>query len=245
MRVLIVDDEPLARSRLNRLLADIHDVEVIGSAENGAEAVRLVTVDKPDLVFLDINMPIKNGIQAAREIAAMGQHPPAIIFCTAYDEYALEAFEVQASAYLMKPVNRNELQKALDKAAPLTQLHLNKLIDMEGDSRAAQIAVQRFGSIENHALADFLYFRAEQKQVVGGLVSGPEVILDQSLKALENKFSEYFVRAHRSVLVNKSKISKLSRDDKGRPLLWLSGCDQPFQVSRRHLTTVKQCFSSP
>jgi len=244
IRVVIVDDEPLARSRLTRLLAEIDDVDVVGVGQNGLEAVNLVRTLNPDLVFLDINMPVKNGIEAAGEIAAERVLPPAIIFCTAYDEYALEAFKLQASAYLMKPVNQAELQQAVHKAAPLTQLHLNKLIEFQDSSRVAQIAVQRFGTIENHSLDDFIYFRAEQKQVVAGLVDGQEVVLDQSLKTLEEKYGDRFIRAHRSVLVNKSQISKLIRDEKGHAHLQLKNHDQTFKVSRRHLTKVKQCFDS-
>lgn len=244
IRVLVIDDEPLARSRLSRLLAEIDDVDVVGVGENGLEAVNLVRTLNPDLVFLDINMPVKNGIQAAHDIAAEQVLPPAIIFCTAYDEYALEAFKLQASAYLMKPVNQAELRQAVHKAAPLTQLHLNKLIELQDRSRVAKIAVQQFGTIENHSLDDFLYFRAEKKQVVAGLVAGHEVVLDQSLKTLEANYGDRFVRAHRNVLVNKLQISKLIRDDKGHAQLLLKDHDRPIKVSRRHLSKVKQCFDS-
>ena len=124
IRTIIVDDEPLARSRLLRLLAPQSVVDVIAEAVNGQEAVNLVKQLKPDLVFLDIQMPIKTGLQAAQEISQLQQQKPAIVFCTAYDQYAVEAFKTQAVAYLLKPVSTEDLQEAITKATQVSQLQL-------------------------------------------------------------------------------------------------------------------------
>ena len=109
--MLIVDDESLARIRLQRLLEKIEGVEIVGQAANGADAVTLAGECLPDIVLMDIRMPVLDGIQAAERISAMTP-PPAVIFCTAFDDFALRAFDAQASAYLLKPVNAEELAQA-------------------------------------------------------------------------------------------------------------------------------------
>ena len=123
MKLLIVDDEPLARARLQRLLEQQGDCEVVAQAGNGEQAVAAFNQFSPDVVLMDIRMPVMDGLQAARHLANSEQ-PPAVIFCTAYDDYALEAFEANAVDYLLKPVNRDKLSLALNKAQRLNRVQL-------------------------------------------------------------------------------------------------------------------------
>ena len=242
IRTLIVDDEPLARNRLNRLLSEISSIEVLAMADNGQQAIELVRTMQVDLVFLDINMPIKNGLQAATEIVTEQAKPPAIIFCTAYDEYAIEAFKTQAVAYLMKPISKETLQQAIDKATKLNQLQINHLLNANAEQDQTLVAIQQAGFIQNYALDDLLYFRAEKKHVVAGLRDGKEVVIDYTLKTLETEYPDYYLRIHRNCLVNKSCIRSLMRDEQGSYVL-LNDTHQRFMVSRRHLAGVKRCFA--
>ncbi|NND00517.1 MAG: response regulator transcription factor [Gammaproteobacteria bacterium] len=243
IRALVVDDEPLARSRLRRLLGD-QSVMVVAEGENGQQAIDLVNRYDVDIVFLDINMPFKDGLQAALEIVREHAQPPAIVFCTAYGEYAIEAFKVHAAAYLLKPVNPEDLQLALRKASALTQLQIRNLLHSEANQGPTTLSIKHAGFIENHPIDDLLYFRAEQKQVVARINDGKELVVAQSLKSLEAEYGKYCIRIHRNLLVNKSRMLRLFRDREGQTNLALKGCEQSFAVSRRNLADVKRCFET-
>ena len=242
IRTLIVDDEPLARSRLKRLLSTVRDVEVIAMLENGQQAVDTVKQLEVDLILMDINMPHKNGLLAAREIVEQNEQAPAIIFCTAYDEYALQAFDAHAASYLLKPVDQAQLEQAVRKAASLSQLQLKSLQQASVASADAKLAIQHSGFIENHSVEQILYFRAEAKQVVAGILDAGEVIVYRTLKELESELEGYFVRVHRNTLVNRQRLEKFVRNEQGQVTVELSGCSEPIMVSRRHLPEVKKCF---
>jgi two-component system response regulator AlgR len=126
MRILVCDDEALARERLVRLLRDVPDCEVVGEAENGREALTKVEALDPDLILLDIRMPIMDGIACAEALARL-DNPPAVIFITAFDEHALAAFQVEAVGYLLKPVRREQLNEALARAARLNRAQLQQI----------------------------------------------------------------------------------------------------------------------
>jgi two-component system response regulator AlgR len=140
MRILVCDDEALARERLVRLLRDVPDCEVVGEAENGREALTKVEALDPDLILLDIRMPIMDGIACAEALARL-DNPPAVIFITAFDEHALAAFQVEAVGYLLKPVRREQLNEALARAARLNRAQLQQI--KEKVSSTAKVDARR------------------------------------------------------------------------------------------------------
>nr|WHW29628.1 putative autolysis response regulater LytR (response regulator transcription factor) [uncultured bacterium] len=238
--VIIIDDERLARQRLQRLLSQIDGVQVIALGENGQQAVNLVQHHQPDLVFLDINMPLKDGLTAAKEIIEMQAQPPAIVFCTAYDQFAVEAFKTQAAAYLLKPVSQQDLRVAIAKAGRLSQLQISSLLDQQAP--AVSVNVQQGELIVQRAATDFKYFRSEDKNVYGGLKDGSEVLVDYTLKMLQEKLAVEFVRVHRNSLLNVAALAALGRDDHGQASVTMQECTRVFPVSRRHLAGVRKCF---
>lgn len=241
IRTVIADDEPLARARLNRLLSQNESIEIVGVAENGSQAVELSLQHKPDLIFLDIQMPIKTGITAAKEIVDQSNNSPSIVFCTAYDEYAINAFELNAAAYLLKPVSAGDLNNAVKKASQLSRLQLAAMADLE---KPKTVVISQHGTMQRINLDEVCYFRSEEKQVIGGLLSGDEIIVDLTLSELEQKYSESLLRLHRSCLVNRDKLKALVKED-GHDFVELNDCSQRFAVSRRSLVEVKNAFKTP
>lgn len=236
---VIVDDEPLARARLQRFMQSMDGIDLLATGENGQEALELTIAHKPDVLLLDIEMPVMNGLDAAETILKQVPKPPAIIFCTAYENYALEAFTTNAVGYLLKPVSFEKLNEQLLKAQRLTRLQLNR-VQEQGDQHDV-INVAQPGYLAKLPIADILYFRAEDKAVVAGLID-KEVVVAYSLKHLEQKLADSFVRVHRSALVNNRFLDKLVKNDEGLDIVSLQSSDAEFVVSRRHLTKVKSYF---
>ena len=235
---LVVDDEPLARSRLKRLLNDLN-VDVVAEGADGKQALQLLAKHPVDMLFIDINMPILNGLDAATEISNVVEQPPSIVFCTAYDDYAIQAFKTNASSYLLKPVNRDELAEVISRAAQVNRLQLNNL---DSPKTPTTLAIGADQSIENIDLENIGYFRSVDKHVFALLAERGEVLIDFTLKELESKFGQSFVRCHRNALLNRSYLAKLTRDEDGKPFVHMKNCEVVFQVSRRHLADVKRCF---
>ena len=183
MRILIVDDEKLARERLTRMLQAMEETrhEVVGEAGNGVEAVALADQTQPDVVLLDIRMPGMDGLETARHFTDF-EEPPAVIFCTAYEEHAVEAFDLQAVGYLLKPVRRENLQAALEKARRLNKAQIAALSDTDKQRRTHISARTRRG-IELIAVDDVRYFQADQKYVTVRHGAG-EIIIDETLREL-------------------------------------------------------------
>ena len=200
MRALIVDDEPPARERLRRLLEEIDEVAVVGEAANGAEALELCAALDPDVVLLDVRMPGMDGIEAARHLDAL-EEPPAVIFTTAYDEHALEAFETQAVGYLLKPVRREKLARAIRHAARVAgpQLLAGRRAGA-ARRRRSQICARLGEQLRLIPVEDIYYFAADQKYVTVRHRGGSDLI-DESLRALADEFAPDFVRIHRNSLV--------------------------------------------
>jgi two-component system response regulator AlgR len=232
-RILIVDDEAPARERLRRLVGEFEDFEVIGEAGNGAEALERCADVDPDIVLLDVRMPGMSGLEAARHLTAL-EDPPAVIFTTAYDEYALEAFETQAVGYLLKPVRREKLARALRHAGRVSPPRLAKLADAAQLSKRREQICARLGEqLRLIPVENIHYFLAGQKYVTVRHRGGRDLI-DEPLKSLGEEFSPDFVRIHRNALVAESHISAVERTDDSQHFVRIRECGDVLQVSRRH-----------
>lgn len=236
--VLIVDDEPLARARLARQLEGLQRCTLLGEAADAEAALAQVEALDPDLVLMDIEMPGDSGLVLAEKLSAR-EHPPAMIFCTAHDEFALPAFATAATGYLLKPVAREQLAAAIDKLQRLSKPQRRVAATGKlGESPRPQIkAVSRRG-VELLPVDSIRCLIADSKYVVAHHEGG-ETILDESLKDLEREFGDTFVRVHRNALVSRHFIAGLSRDSGGYRVM-LSGSEQRPQVSRRLLPTIRE-----
>ena len=238
MKILIVDDEKLARERLHRLLQEIDADSDIIQAENGLIALQQTEQHNPDIVLLDIRMPGMDGIETANKLSQL-ETPPAIIFITAYDEYALEAFESQAIAYLLKPVRKEKLDKALRSAKRLNRVQLQTLKLENKEAEKQTLSVRIHSGVRQIELDDIFYFQAEQKYVTVKYCDG-EVLIEESLKSLENRFAEKFIRIHRNALISKNQLKAIRKDQQGRYLTELKDSDDKLEVSRRHVAAVRK-----
>lgn len=236
--LLIVDDEAPARERLARLVAEIDGWASAGTCVSGAEALEAVARERPDVVLLDIEMPGMSGIEVAHRLAALGA-PPAVVFTTAYDQFALDAFDSRAAGYVLKPVRRERLAAALE--------HAGRLADAlgAGDAEAGagrrarnQIAIRVRDELRVVKLEDIRYFQAEQKYTIVHHPGGEDLI-EESLKQLEQEFAESFVRIHRSLLVAIAEIARLERLDDGSYCIRLRSDAATLPVSRRQITELK------
>ena len=247
MNVLIVDDEPLARERLSRMVGELEGCRVLQPcASNGEEALALIDSLKPDVVLLDIRMPGLDGLQVAARLCERDA-PPAVIFCTAHDEFALEAFQVSAVGYLVKPVRVEALAAALKQAERPNRVQLAALTrppQAPGQGPRSHISARTRKGIELIPLEQVIYFVADHKYVTLRHEGG-EVLLDEPLKALEDEFAARFVRIHRNALVALERIERLQRTPLGHFQLYLRGLgDEALTVSRRHVAGVRKLMQS-
>ena len=243
MKVLIVDDEAPARDRLSSLLAGSDEHEVVGEAANGEQALEIAGVAAPDVILLDIRMPGMNGIETAHHFNTF-EFPPAIIFTTAYDEYAIEAFDARAIGYVLKPVRRERLNRALEQAARLSNLALSEVAKRSGISdRRKHICVRAQDELKLIPVRDVFYFHADQKYVRVHHENGVDLI-DDSLKNLEEEFGDEFVRIHRSALIAVRQIDSLKKTRDGQSLVTLRDAaqdeDGSLVISRRHVANVRR-----
>lgn len=234
MNVLIVDDEKPARERLRHLLAELPDIETVGEAADGLQALENLARQATDVVLLDIRMPELDGLAVARQLASQPR-PPAVIFVTAYGEHALEAFETHAVDYLVKPVRGERLAKALQAARRLTRAQLQALSDAPPKGRQ-QLLARVAGKTRLVAIEDVLFFRAEDKYVSVHHLGG-EFVIEDALKGLEEEFGARFVRIHRNALVAVAAVVGLEKTAHGHQLLLKDGTR--LDVSRRHVRQVK------
>lgn len=228
MRIAIVDDEPLARARLAALLRDCEGAEVVASVGDGDAALAVCAQAHPDLLLLDIAMPGLDGIGVARRLAALPD-PPQLVFCTAWEEHALAAYELRAADYLLKPVRVERLREALARAQALRQR----------TPAAATLLAQVHGAPVRIPLADVLYLTADDKYVTAHRATG-EVLLEQSLKAIEEAFPERFVRVHRGCLIPVERLLGLRRDTDGVLRALITGSTATPEISRRNLAAVRK-----
>jgi two-component system response regulator AlgR len=239
MRVLVVDDEPLARERLQRFVEMVPNAELVGVGVNGVDAVLLSERQHPDVLLIDIKMPVMDGLEAAAKIMQQ-EEPPAIIFCTAFEEHALEAFRVNAVNYLVKPIVAEQVVQALEDAKRLTQAQIHSVSRYQYLPR--YLALSRDGNLEKLLVSDIICFRTDGKLVVAH--AGSEVVVDYTLKELEDLLGRQFVRVHRSALVSVTHITRVHRRENGKHEVAVEGLDDRIDVSRRHLKDVKQAFAA-
>ncbi len=239
MKLLIADDEPLARRRVCDLIQDLGTHEVLAQASDGREACELAAALQPDAVILDIAMPVMDGLEAARHLASLPQ-PPAVVFCTAYDEHALAAFDAHAVDYLVKPIRAERLAQALDRAQ---RLRLEPVTLPSSGGRRSHLSARMRGSLRLIPLREVLYLQADEKYVVVHHAHGEDLI-DDSLKSLEAEFGELFIRVHRNCLVAADEIRELTRDSEGQEVVALRHTPALLEVSRRCLPAVRQRLKS-
>ncbi|HTP39735.1 MAG TPA: LytTR family DNA-binding domain-containing protein [Steroidobacteraceae bacterium] len=241
-RILIVDDEPLARERLRSLLATLPGTTLAGEAAAGDEAVVKAQALRPDVVLLDVRMPGMNGLEAARHMALL-DNPPAIIFTTAYDAYALEAFEAAAVGYLLKPVRSEKLAAALERAARFGQAQWEQIAGPQAPQPDARthIAIKVREGMRLVPLRDIYCFIADQKYTTVRHTGGSDLIED-SLRALELEFPAQFVRVHRNALVNAQRIAAIERSAEGQYAVVLQDLDEQIPVSRRLAGELRERF---
>jgi two-component system, LytTR family, response regulator AlgR len=242
MKIVIVDDEPLARERLRRLIQEFPGYEVVGEAANGEQALAVVRDQQPDLVLLDIRMPGQDGLQVARQLAEE-KLPPAVIFTTGFAEHALSAFDANATAYLLKPVRKEKLREALQRAtrpSRATQLRLESAESRP--KREFVLATTREGLVRVPS-EDIVYFLADLKYTTVHHLHG-EVLIEESLKTLEEDFAPWFLRIHRKALVATRFILSLERGrGEEHHLVRLRHATQLLPVSRRRLAEVRRALT--
>jgi two-component system response regulator AlgR len=238
LKVILADDEPLARARLASLLDDLAGelaTEVVAEAADGASALARAAELPADVILLDIQMPGLSGLEAARHIAALPA-PPAIIFVTAYDEHAVRAFELRALDYLLKPVRRERLREALSRLRPLARADAEALVP-----RRSHFAVVEPGRVWRVPVADVLYLRAELRYVTAR-TREREYLLDESLVKLEEEFGDVFLRIHRNCLVARRHLLGFQRqagEGEGHWLALLRDWPERLPVSRRQAHVAK------
>lgn len=240
MNVLIVDDEPLARERLSRMILAMGGFRVVGQAGNGQEAIKVARDTSPDVVFMDVRMPGMDGLAAAQHLAELDP-PPAVIFCTAYDDYAVEAFSSEAVGYLLKPVKQADLETALNRARRVNKAQLAELQQTPGVvlGGRSHISAKNRRGMELVPVSEVRLFLADHKYVSAYHGDG-EALLDETLKELETEFEGRFIRIHRNALVAISHIEGVERSQDGLNYVRLKGLDIRPQVSRRHIAPLKK-----
>jgi len=243
MKVLIVDDEQPARDRLRQILADEDGYDVVGEAGNGIEALDVAGRVSPDIVLLDIRMPGMDGIETAHHLNSMDT-PPAVVFTTAYDEYAIDAFEARAIGYVLKPVRRSRLTGALEQATRLVGSTLSAAAaEANLDMQRRHVCAHAHGELKLIPVDEITSFSADQKYVSVDHDNGHDLI-DDSLKSLEAEFGDRFVRIHRGALIAVARIDRIERNAEGKSRVVLRDHsqvdDKELIISRRHVAEVKR-----
>ena len=236
MNILITDDEELARVRLSALVEDLGHT-VVGEASHGEQALQMCESLNPDTILLDIRMPGMDGIETARHLMVL-ENPPAIIFVTAFDQHALQAFETNAVDYLLKPIRKERLEESLNKAGRLNRVQLAQVSDEQQQVRS-HICTRSRNRICLVPVHKIIFFMADQKYI--SVVSDDgEVLIEESLKSLEDEFNERFIRIHRNALVAKEFILSMEKSSSGGHFLLMKDTDKKLEVSRRHVPGVRK-----
>jgi two-component system response regulator AlgR len=244
LTVFVVDDEAPARARLKELLFDCSSqlpLEVVGEAANGIEALELLAETRPDVILIDIRMPLMDGIELARHIRKLPDQP-AIIFTTAYDSYALKAFELHAMDYLLKPIRLGRLYDALKHARNAVPPSIEVLQELLPEPRK-NLSIHERGKVVLIPIEDVLYLRAELKYVTVRTAER-DYLIEEALSMLEKEYANRFVRIHRNCLVSREAIEgfeKITDTENGEPhwAVKLKGLDEKLPISRRQQYIVK------
>ncbi len=240
MNLLVVDDEPLAQKRLQHMLEKLPQISDIYVANNGIQAINLCQEHDMDVVLLDIRMPGIDGLETAQHLTQL-EKVPAIIFTTAYGEYALEAFNVHAVDYLLKPVRQEKLEASLARVCQLNSAQINAI---KSDPAArTNIAAKISGNVKLIPVADILFFQADQKYVTVKYLNG-ETVIEDTLKELQTEFENQFIRVHRNALVAKKYINGIHKNNDGHSFVTLQDCDDMLEISRRHLSTIRKLIAN-
>jgi len=249
LRTLIVDDEPIARKILREELASFDEIEIIGEADNGALALEKISADRPDLVLLDLQMPVMGGLEVVRNLRR-GTHMPVIIIVTAYDKYALEAFEAGAIDYLLKPVGEKRLAEAVHRAKRMTEreaaerlAQLQQIPDKPAVPQARRI-VGRIGEEYFLLSADEIYAFQADGEIVWIITAKKKYLATQALKVLDQRLKNTsFRRIHRNALVNVDHVRKMSALSSQRWLITLAN-DQEFIASKRQAGSIRELLKA-
>ena len=231
LRILIIDDEAPARNRLRRMLAEVPAVLVAGEAATGQEALRLIPHKEPDVLLLDISMPGMDGMTLAKTLQDQDKSP-AIIFCTAWSDQAVQAFECDAVDYLVKPVRAERLVTALDKARRF-------IAKVDAGVNGPFLRSTLGGNVSLFPLSNVICAYAEDKYTTVIHENG-SIVIDQSLLELENEYADMLVRIHRGTLVAIKRIRGLDKNSDGSHYLQLEGSEDRPQVSRRNLAAIRK-----
>jgi len=243
LRVFIVDDETPARNRLRELLDDCNEqlpLVVVGEAANGQEALDKLAETPADVVLLDIRMPQMDGIELARHLCKL-LRPPVFIFTTAYDAYAIKAFELHAIDYLLKPIRLGRLFDALSRARNAVPVQTEVLRELLPEARK-HLSIHERGKIHLIPIEAVLFMRAELKYITVRTAER-EYLIEESLTALEKEFATRFIRIHRNCLVAKDAIVGFERGGEEGESGWqvrLKGLDERMAISRRQQYIVKE-----
>lgn len=238
-KILVVDDEYLARARLIALLSELEVGVIIGEAENGVEALELIEQHQPDIVLMDIRMPRMDGLEAAQQLDEH-EHGPAVIFTTAYGDHALEAFEAQALDYLLKPIKKERLEAAITRAQKMTQSILSSFQHetLNQPSAREYISAHHQGEITRIPVEEILVLHADQKYTEV-ITSEETYLIDTPLKKLEEEFHDQFLRIHRNTLVAKMAIDAFEKAH-DQAEIRMRGLQKTFPVSRRLQSRVRK-----
>jgi len=243
IKLIIADDETPARNRLRDLLSDIADVSIVAEAQNGKEAIELAETHQADVLLLDIRMPLMDGIEAAQHAQKLA-HKPNIIFTTAFDAYAIKAFDLNAIDYLLKPIRQERLETAINKVRALQPAQIEALKPLQ--NQRSHFSIHERGRVLLVPIADVIYLRAEQKYVTVRTAER-EYLLEESLTQLESEFAALLVRLHRNCLVAKGYITGFEKrqgiNELGQAeqqwVALLKGVPETIAVSRRQQHIIK------
>jgi two-component system LytT family response regulator len=245
LRTLIVDDEPIARRVLREELELIEGVEIIGEADNGKKALDQIAEHKPDLVLLDLQMPTMGGLDVVRDLKH-GSHMPVIVVVTAYDKFAIQAFEAGAIDYLLKPVGQERLAQAVERAKRLNgRQTFERVAQLQeiGEPSSPQRAKRIVGRLGSEYSADEIHAFQAEGELVWIITAKRKYLATQTLKVLQERLaSTSFRRIHRNALVNVDHIRKMSALSSQRWLITLSN-NQEFVASKRQARAVRQLLN--
>ncbi|MES2448212.1 MAG: response regulator [Bacteroidota bacterium] len=234
-KTIIIDDEQLARQRIKRLLKEYDEVDIVAEAENGQEGLTIIEQLKPDLIFLDIEMPILNGF----EMLAKLNHQPKVVFTTAYDQYAIKAFEEGSIDYLLKPIELDRLDKTIKKLkqtnlTTTNQVPLEELIRQINGKKSIKTLTVKIGEkILLIKLSDIVHIQAEDKYVFLHTVDGKKHLTDFTLSTLEDKLPEEFLRIHRGDIINTDYIKEIRKGFNGALIFVLNNTSESRVTSSR------------